>query len=302
MNSKLKIKYGMIEFEIESDPETIEKERKAFLETLPTITVLANNKIYEENNTEVELIDESKVKYLPAQTKNITTNLNTFLHEKGFSSDIDKCLAVIYFMNEVENVESVNNQIIKERMQKAKLIIPKSISVALNGLTAKGFIQLLEQDGNKGMNYYITQKGIKYIEEYEKKDKKGKSMRKNKTTKKNIANRYSFLTKEMMKLEQYPEFSKLKSSKDKIMLIMYIMKEIDKGEYFTITELEYIISQIFNDKLSTDTIKGVFKNQSSAKYFDKRNVEDNNKVNEYKMLQSGFNYFTENNINNNSGN
>lgn len=83
---------------------------------------------------------------------------------------------------------------------------------------------------------------------------------------------------------------------------MYIMKEIDKGEYFTITELEYIISQIFNDKLSTDTIKGVFKNQSSAKYFDKRNVENNNKVNEYKMLQSGFNYFTENNINNNSGN
>lgn len=302
MNSKLKIKYGMIEFEIESDPETIEKERKAFLETLPTITVLANNKIYEENNTEVELIDESKVKYLPAQTKNITTNLNTFLHEKGFSSDIDKCLAVIYFMNEVENVESVNNQIIKERMQKAKLIIPKSISVALNGLTAKGFIQLLEQDGNKGMNYYITQEGIKYIEEYEKKDKKGKSIRKNKTTKKNIANRYSFLTKEMMNLEQYPEFSKLKSSKDKIMLIMYIMKEIDKGEYFTITELEYIISQIFNDKLSTDTIKGVFKNQSSAKYFDKRNVENNNKVNEYKMLQSGFNYFTENNINNNSGN
>ena len=302
MNSKLKIKYGMIEFEIESDQETIEKERKAFLETLPTITVLANNKIYEENNTEVELIDESKVKYLPAQTKNITTNLNTFLHEKGFSSDIDKCLAVIYFMNEVENVESVNNQIIKERMQKAKLIIPKSISVALNGLTAKGFIQLLEQDGNKGMNYYITQEGIKYIEEYEKKDKKGKSMRKNKTTKKNIANRYSFLTKEMMNLEQYPEFSKLKSSKDKIMLIMYIMKEIDKGEYFTITELEYIISQIFNDKLSTDTIKGVFKNQSSAKYFDKRNVENNNKVNEYKMLQSGFNYFTENNINNNSGN
>lgn len=302
MNSKLKIKYGMIEFEIESDPETIEKERKAFLETLPTITVLANNKIYEENNTEVELIDESKVKYLPAQTKNITTNLNTFLHEKGFSSDIDKCLAVIYFMNEVENVESVNNQIIKERMQKAKLIIPKSISVALNGLTAKGFIQLLEQDGNKGMNYYITQEGIKYIDEYEKKDKKGKSMRKNKTTKKNIANRYSFLTKEMMNLEQYPEFSKLKSSKDKIMLIMYIMKEIDKGEYFTITELEYIISQIFNDKLSTDTIKGVFKNQSSAKYFDKRNVENNNKVNEYKMLQSGFNYFTENNINNNSGN
>lgn len=292
----------MIEFEIESDPETIEKERKAFLETLPTITVLANNKIYEENNTEVELIDESKVKYLSAQTKNITTNLNTFLHEKGFSSDIDKCLAVIYFINEVENVESVNNQIIKERMQKAKLIIPKSISVALNGLTAKGFIQLLEQDGNKGMNYYITQEGIKYIEEYEKKDKKGKSMRKNKTTKKNIANRYSFLTKEMMNLEQYPEFSKLKSSKDKIMLIMYIMKEIDKGEYFTITELEYIISQIFNDKLSTDTIKGVFKNQSSAKYFDKRNVENNNKVNEYKMLQSGFNYFTGNNINNNSGN
>ena len=80
---------------------------------------------------------------------------------------------------------------------------------------------------------------------------------------------------------------------------MYIMKDIDKGEYFTINDLKYIISNIFNDKLTDDAIKGVFKNKSTAKYFDKRNVENNKKIYEYKMIQSGFSYFEENVINNN---
>ncbi|MBQ7104506.1 MAG: hypothetical protein IJN90_01470 [Bacilli bacterium] len=289
-NSRLKIKYGMIEFEIESDPETIEKERKAFLETLPTISVLSNNKpVYEAEK--VELIDEPRMKALPSQTPNITTNLNTFLQEKGFSSDIDKCLGVIYFMNNVENEESVSNQTIKARMQKSKLSIPKSLSVALNGLTTKGYIQLFDKDGNKGMNYYITPEGIQYIEAYEKKEKKVKTIKRNKSLKRTSENRYDSLTKEIMCLDDYPAFSKLKTSKEKIMLLMYIMKKRDLGEYFTVSEIKSVISQIFNERLSDDAIKGVFKNRSTAKYFDKKKLENNNKVFEYKMLQNGFDYF-----------
>ena len=132
-----------------------------------------------------------------------------------------------------------------------------------------------------------------------KETKSKNAVKKVRNVKKAIETNYSFLTKEMMNLEKYPDFYKLKNSKEKIMLIMYIIKDIDKGEYFTINDLKYIISNIFNDKLTDDAIKGVFKNKSTAKYFDKRNVENNNKVYEYKMIQSGFSYCEENIINNN---
>lgn len=297
-NSKLKIKYGMIEFEIESDPETIEKERKAFMETLPNIALMARPQIHDSEEINPLQIEETKSLLL--SNKGISSNINTFMNDKGFSSDIDKCLGVIYFMNIMENVEVIDTSLIKERMQKAKLSIPKSISVAFNSLTTKGYIQPVEQEEKGLTKYYITDEGKRIVEEYVKKEVKSKNtVKKVRNVKKTIETSYSFLTKEMMNLEKYPDFYKLKNSKEKIMLIMYIMKDIDKGEYFTINDLKYIISNIFNDKLTDDAIKGVFKNKSTAKYFDKRNVENNKKIYEYKMIQSGFSYFEENVINNN---
>lgn len=297
-NSKLKIKYGMIEFEIESDPQTIEKERKAFMETLPNIALMARPQIHDSE--EINSLQIEETKSLPLNNKSISSNINTFMNDKGFGSDIDKCLGVIYFMNIVENIELIDTSLVKERMQKAKLSIPKSISVAFNSLTTKGHIQPVEQEEKGLTKYYITDEGKRFVEEYVKKETKSKNaVKKVRNVKKSIETNYSFLTKEMMNLEKYPDFYKLKNSKEKIMLIMYIIKDIDKGEYFTINDLKYIISNIFNDKLTDDAIKGVFKNKSTAKYFDKRNVENNNKVYEYKMIQSGFSYFEENIINNN---
>lgn len=298
-NSKLKIKYGMIEFEIESDPQTIEKERKAFMETLPSIALMARPQSYDSE--EVSSLQVEETKSLPLSKSNISSNINTFMIDKGFSSDIDKCLGVIYFMNNVENVEYIDTSMVKERMQKAKLSIPKSISVAFNSLTTKGYIQPIEQEEKGLTKYYITAEGKRIVEEYVKKEAKGRStVKKVKNIKKTLETNYSFLTKEMMNLENYPDFHKLKNSKDKIMLIMYIMKDINKGEYFTVNDIKYIISNIFNDRLTDDTIKGVFKNKSTAKYFDKRTVENNSKVYEYKMIQSGFSYIKENIISNNS--
>lgn len=298
-NSKLKIKYGMIEFEIESDPQTIEKERKAFMETLPSIALMARPQSYDSE--EVSSLQVEETKSLPLSKSNISSNINTFMIDKGFSSDIDKCLGVIYFMNNVENVEYIDTSMVKERMQKAKLSIPKSISVAFNSLTTKGYIQPIEQEEKGLTKYYITAEGKRIVEEYVKKEAKGRStVKKVKNIKKTLETNYSFLTKEMMNLEKYPDFHKLKNSKDKIMLIMYIMKDINKGEYFTVNDIKYIISNIFNDRLTDDTIKGVFKNKSTAKYFDKRNVENNSKVYEYKMIQSGFSYIKENIISDNS--
>lgn len=290
-NSKLKIKYGSIEFEIESDPETIEKERKAFLETLPSIAYMAKNQKLDSEC--VSTIDTTEIKGIAMNDSNQYSSINQFMNEKGFNTDIDKCLAVIYYMNKIESIDSVSTISVKDRMKTAKLPIPKSISVAFNGLTTKGYIQPIPVEGESLTNYYIVDLGIEYIENYIKKEKKN-AVRKPKQGNNTIESKYSFLTKEMMNLEQYPDYYKLSTTKDKIMLIMYIIHKINQGEYFSLNDLKYIISNIFNDRLTDDAIKGVFRNKSTAKYFDKRKIENNNKMYEYKMIQSGFTYIEDN--------
>ena len=88
-------------------------------------------------------------------------------------------------------------------MQQAKLYIPKNISAIFHHLTKKGYIQPENREFQKITEYYLTHEGERYIENYEKKERKGKiSSRKNKSISSGIESSYSFLTKEMMKLDR----------------------------------------------------------------------------------------------------
>ena len=290
---KLKLK-GTVEVEVESGIEVQLHQKRDSDGTLCFVVSLQSpSQNYDEKpNTE----DDNKV---ISKKTTIDSNVNAFINNKGIETEIDKCLAVIYFMNKKEGVECFTTPIIREKMQQAKLYIPKNISAIFHHLTKKGYIQPENRDFQKITEYYLTHEGERYIENYEKKERKGKiSSRKNKSISSGIESSYSFLTKEMMKLDRYPDISKLKYTKEKVMLVMYIMKDIRKGEYFTVNDLKYIISNIFNDRISDDSIKGVFKNKTSAKYFDKRHVVGSKKYVEYKMIPSGFNYFKENVLNN----
>ena len=286
---KLRLKYGNIEFESEGDPTAVAGEREAFMESLPHIAMMAQ--IQSDNSKNDKTIASTEEKQIPFYEKKSYSNINSFLNEKGFGSDIDRILGFIYYMVVEENEEFVDSKSVKSRMQNAKSSIPTNIPQSFSALTQRGYIQPIQKQGKGVTKYYITDFGKTFIDEYVKKEIK--TVRSGKAPKKvtnKIETRYDFLTKEMMNLDQYPDYYKL-GSKEKIMLIMYIIKDINQGEFFTVNDLKYIISNIFNDKLTDDTIKGIFKNKSSAKYFDKRPLENNKKVYEYKMIQSGFTYF-----------
>lgn len=292
--TKLKMKFGNIEFEIESDSETVEKERKSFLETLPGIISLSSNFIVMDSQTQPKALDETKIvedniSNVPRLTD---VNINTFFSEKGFATDNDICLGVIYFMNVYEDTDIINTNSLKERMKSAKLILPKNPSKCFVDLTQKGFIQPNGEVEKNIKNYYITQQGKDYIDSYVKKEKKKSVVKRN--TSKQIESRYSVITKQDLNLEKYPDINELKSTKDKVMMTMYLFSKEDKGEYFTANDIIYIFSKLFNEKLTNDMVSSLFKNKSTGKYFDKRNIQDKRKVNEYKLLNIGTKYVEEN--------
>lgn len=288
--TKLRLRFGNIELEIESDSETVERERKSFLETLPSIIPLSSNFIVMDNQNQQKTLDETKL--LEDNTTNVprlvNMNINTFITEKGFSTENDTCLGVIYFMNMYENVDNINTNSLKERMKSAKLVLPRNPSQCIGALTQKGFVQPVGETEKGLKDYYITQQGKDYIDNYVKKEKK-KSIGK-RTNSKQIESRYSSVTREDLKLDQYPNINGLKSTKDKVMTTMYIFTKEEKGEYFTVNDVIYVMSNLFNERITNDMAKGLFRNKSTSHYFNKRNSQENSKVKEFKLLHWGIKY------------
>ncbi len=288
--TKLKMKFGNIEFEIESDSETVEKERKSFLETLPDIISMSSNFVVMNNAKTENTLAEAKI--AEENTTNIprliNININSFFSEKGFATDIDTCLGVIYFMNEYENTDIINTNSLKERMKTAKLVLPKNPSQCFNLLTQKGFIQPNGETENGAKNYYITQQGKDYINTYVKNEKTKTTPKR--SSSKPIESQYSSITKEDLNLDKYPNINEFKSTKDKVMMMMYLFTNENKGEYFTANDIIYLMSNLFNEKVTSDMAKGLFKNKSTAQYFNKRSFQGSNKTNEYKLLHSGIKY------------
>lgn len=290
--TKLKMKFGNIEFEIESDSETVEKERKSFLETLPGIISLSSNFIVMDSQKQQKVIDETRLIEDDATVPKLAcVTINTFINEKGFATDNDKCLGVIYYMTTYENCDNIDSNSLKDRMREAKLVLPQNPSQCFGQLTKKGFIQP-NGEMEKGIKYYyLTEEGKNYITTYVKKEKK-KSPSIKRSPSKTIESIYATLTREDLCLEKYPNINDIESTKDRIMLTMYLISKENKGEYFTVNDLIYIMSNIFNEKVTKDMVSGVFKRNPHL--FNKRNVQGNNKINEYKLLNPGNRYVEEN--------
>lgn len=173
-NTKIKIEYGQIKFEVESDAENAAKERDRFLETLPILFSLHNStriSQLDSKENEVDLIDSRDKNLIELKSEIKYKNINAFLRDKGFETDIDKTLAFAYFMQEVEKSECIDSNMVKEKMKKAKEVIPKNISVSFNRLTQKGYLQPSDNENSTLASYYVTSEGIDYINSFQKKEK-----------------------------------------------------------------------------------------------------------------------------------
>lgn len=218
-----------------------------------------------------------------AKPKMIDISLSEFLKQKKFRSNIDIVLGIGYYLEKYKGVSCFSSNDIKLEAKSSKQPSLGNITECLNRSVTKAFVR---QDNKiKGVNQYtLTINGEAYIENYEPKDTKGQSKRKNnKSSKPKTPSIYSSLTREQLSLDNYPTLKELKDFKSKMVLAMYIITTENKGEYFSVNDLSFILTDVFGESVTDNQINGVINRNTD--WFNK--LKDEKSKVTYKLLNKG---------------
>ena len=138
--------------------------------------------------------------------------------------------------------------------------------MCLNQLAKKGYIMdsnVAEQKVPKP--YMLSANGIKFVEEYVPKDKgdnkgTGKRCRKKEVKKKS---KYTDLDLDQLNLEKYPSVSDINNFKDQMILLMYIITEEGKGEWFSTADILCVMTDLFGEPLKVNLRRKMVKQKES---------------------------------------
>ena len=284
---KVKYKFGQIEFEAEGDSYDVEKQRDYFMNAIiPVATSILNNVIKPEipiTPTETRLqpilINEAPEK---SSINTNRTNLITYLKPVGDLSDVDFVLFAAYY-NEQKSTESYvfTSEDVKFFFQEARRSIPSNPSDIIQRLAKRGHIVNGNNQDNKNQkSYLISQDGINYINTY---TPKIKNQKKNAKSTVNAAQEslYSCLTIDDLNISKYPDIRTIKNSKEKIILVMYIITNENKGIWFKNSDLEYILLNLFDTHVTKDQVSNVFRKKS---WFETKKDETRSRQLTHRML------------------
>ena len=296
MESRLKFKIGEIEFEAEGNADVIERERNAFMQfVLPAAvdavvkTGISKGKevCLDVNETAVPLIEEREILSPIAhnegkEEKNYDRmNLASFLQDKGVLSEQDFVLFAAYFDEKKNRKAFFTKEDVDLYYSEARRTKPSNVSMCLNQLAKKGYIMdsnVAEQKVPKP--YMLSANGIKFVEEYVPKDKgdnkgTGKRCRKKEVKKKS---KYTDLDLDQLNLEKYPSVSDIKNFKDQMILLMYIITEEGKGEWFSTADILCVMTDLFGEPATRDQVNGVFKREKIWFKSEKKDGETKRKL------------------------
>lgn len=273
--SRLKFKIGEIEFEAEGDAEVILRERNAFMQyVLPAAVdavvktgIARNNESYidvKENN--IQLIEDEQVTSEIGidggkEVKYSRMNLASFIQEKGFLTEQDFVLFAAYFDEKKKGKEYFTKDDVDSYYVEARRKKSSNISMSLNQLAGKGYIMDAENvEQKKPKPYIVSSEGIKYVESYTPKEKIDNKTPIRRTGRKETKkeSQYADLDLDELNLDKYIEVKNLKNFKDKMILLMYILTNEEKGEWFATTDILCIMTDIFGEPATMNQINGVF--------------------------------------------
>lgn len=292
MNNKIRIKLGAFEFEAEGDSDTVLRERLAMMESLPTLLSYASSSVQTkeslENDKNIDNKDSFVEKPKMLYTKSQFHTINEFLIQKNFSTVQDISLGMIFYFNVYKEIYIVTSQSLIDLYKEAKIKQPTNPTDILNKLTQKGYLYSNREKINNKLCYEITDSGKKYIENYEPKETSTKKRKSTRQSKK-ANSKYNSITREDLNLDKYPLLKEYSNFKDKMLLALYIFSNEEKGEYFSVQDIKYILTEIFKEYVTTDQITGVL--SRNATWFNKiKNEETKNQ--EYKLLNNANTYIS----------
>ena len=295
---RLKYKVGEIEFEAEGPAEAVEQQRVNFMnavlpaavEAMVRTQTVVERQPYIESATQPALL-EAGASDAPMVTLHQTendfsrTSLASFLKKYGTLGDQDFTLFAAYFDEKKNGTKAFSIENVKQYYQEGRRAAYSNNSQLLRQLAKKGYIMdtSAPEDAKAGKYYMLTNDGIAYIEAYTPKEDSGdkkKPRAKKATNKKDSV--YSTITADDLNLAAYPEVKSLSPGKEQVIMAMYIVTNENKGEWFTVDDVIYLLTNIFEIPANVDNVNGVFKRNKS--WFTSKQDDNNKKAYQRKLL------------------
>lgn len=295
---KLKYKVGEIEFEAEGPAEAVEQQRVNFMNVVLPAAVDAmvrtqaviEHKPYIDAAAQPAMLEAglpAEPLAIPNQLENdfSRTSLASFLKKYGTLGDQDFTLFAAYFDEKKNGTKAFSIENVKQYYQEGRRTAYSNNSQLLRQLAKKGYIMdtSAPEDAKAGKYYMLTNDGIAYIEAYTPKEDSGdkkKPRAKKATNKKDSV--YSTITADDLNLAAYPEVKSLSPGKEQVIMAMYIVANENKGEWFTVDDVIYLLTNIFEIPANVDNVNGVFKRNKS--WFTSKQDDNNKKAYQRKLL------------------
>lgn len=309
MENKVKFRIGEIEFEAQGTPEVVERERDVFLKSILPAAVDAvvrtqnnhtnDNYIGETiSNTQPLLIDtvsdmgdESNNESVILEDDLSRINLTSFISNFGELSERDFVLFSAYFDEKKNGNRSFSSETVKQFYNEARRKKYSNYSALLNQLVQKGLIMDdPDAESKNPKKYILSSEGIKYVESYTPKESTKKESAKKKARTKQVS-KYSNLSADDLNLKSYPNILRLKKFIEQMILVMYIIQKENKGDSFTVCDLECLLIDILGLSVTKKQIQGVFDRHKS--WFKVEVDPDNQKIVTRKLLQGAKDFAEE---------
>lgn len=301
---RVKFEIGDIKFEAEGSADLVERERSIFNNTLLPAAIeaivrtrgIAQNAQYvgysesaqpamTASNTPALISEQAKV------TEDYSrTSLASFVKSKGANEHYDFIICAVFYNEKRNNISSFSSTTVKELYSDAKKPLPGNLSMSLSELVKKGLI--MEDPSAKGSNpkvYVLTSDGeeaVLTMQPTEPKEKKAATKPRKQPQKAESV--YSGINCDELNLSNYPEVKLLKNFKEKMMLILYIVTNEGKGEWFTAADVLCLMTDIFGESATNKQVDGVFRR--NKRWFKSENIDGNNKLVHRKLLNEGKTY------------
>ncbi|MFA6588250.1 MAG: hypothetical protein WCT08_04215 [Patescibacteria group bacterium] len=111
-----------------------------------------------------KLEEKNKIVISQGDVKRAQLSLGEFLSTKLISNDVERTLAIAYYLEFYEKMQQFNISDLENGFRSARYKLPKNINDKVNMNIKKG--HLAEEKGKKDFKkaWYITDAGVKYIE------------------------------------------------------------------------------------------------------------------------------------------
>lgn len=306
-NTEIRVKFeiGDIKFEAEGSADLVERERSIFTtKLLPSAVeaivrtrgitqavqyiesaeqpaqLLAGEKIVENP----DLLSEQRFDEAYSRT-----SLASFLKKYRSLTEQDFALLSAYFDEIKNNTPYFTKDDLEKYYDEARRTKPSNISMSLTRLAEKGLIMdATDVEQKTPKPYRLSIDGIEYIKTYKPKEEKEKKTAKVHKPRTKAKSDYAGINCDELNLDKYPKVKTLKDFKEKMMMILYIITNEGKGEWFTVADVLCLVTDIFGEAATKNQVNGVFRREKL--WFKAESIEGNSKEVKRKLLNRGIEF------------